>query len=267
MNFFSVFIIVVGILMSVAWYLGDTPQFFERTILESNTLFSDEEESEHTYKVSPHVSVFLANINGPITFIGHEKNEIKILTTKKGNKNHFKNVSSEIHVDDEFVSIKTLYSKRYNHTAVSVVYQVFVPHNALLKLISNINGSITIDHVHNHIHTKNVNGLTTINGSQNSVAAETVNGTIHISVDALKKDQTISLSSTNGTIECFIPETLAASIDAKALVGTVVSDFKFSHYEKKLTGIHATGTRGNNEGGTITINVINGRIHLHKSLS
>lgn len=265
MSFFSVFIFVIGALISIAWYIGDSPQFFERSILGVNTFFSDEEESEYTYAVSPDVVFSLSNINGSITVMGHNKNEIKLLITKKGKKEHFEYITQKIINTPESVSVKTIYNTHHNESKVWVIYQVFVPHTAHLRSIQNINGSIEISSVHNDIIVKNVNGSITIDESYNSIEAQTTNGKITLTIQELAEDKTISLSSLNGQLKCFIPENFSAHINAQTFVGKIFSDFNFSNYNKKFTGNHAIGTIGTDKGGSITMKVNNGTIHIHEN--
>jgi hypothetical protein len=265
MSFFSVFVLVLGTLISLAWYLEDSPQIFERTVLGINTVFSDEEETEHTYTVAPDVVLSLSNINGPITLIGHKKNQVNILITKKGKKGNFENVISKIEATDTSISIKTIYDKLYNHDNVSVAYQIFVPHNAYLRHIKNINGAINIGHIYSDMIVKNINGAINIDTSHNSVHAQTVNGKISLTIGKLDRHKTISLSSINGAIECFTPVDFSAHIDAETLVGTIISDFKLPGYQKKFTGKHAIGDIGSEKGGSISLKVTHGKIHIHKN--
>lgn len=265
MSFFSVFVLVVGTLISVAWYLGDSPQFFERTVLGYNSFFSDQEEFEHTYDVSPTVSFSLKNINGSISIMGHNKDNIQILITKRGKREDFDTVGTNIKAGYDSFSLETETSNKRHNADVVVVYQIMLPKNAHIKNVSTINGSINISNIQADMMVKNINGSITIDGSHNSVQAHTVNGKISFTPKKLDRNKVVTLETVNGSIESYFSEDFSAHITAKTLVGTISSDFKLKEYSKHFSGREARGLIGPEEGGNINMTINNGTIYIHKS--
>ncbi|MFS8506607.1 MAG: hypothetical protein LVQ75_00505 [Candidatus Babeliales bacterium] len=90
------------------------------------------------------------------------------------------------------------------HKNLALHYELLVPESAHLELIKTVNGSIVIE---------NISG---------PITAKTVNGPILIKPLA----DTATITSVNGSIECWIPETINASLKAKVAIGSIETDFR-----------------------------------------
>jgi DUF4097 and DUF4098 domain-containing protein YvlB len=100
----------------------------------------------------------------------------------------------------------------------------FVPQFANVDA-HNINGRISLEHLHGAINVRTVNGDISANDVGPDLTVWTDNGSINASLTLAPKPWQINLLTTNGKIIVTVPRGFNDRIDALADVGTVSNPF------------------------------------------
>jgi DUF4097 and DUF4098 domain-containing protein YvlB len=197
-----------------------------------------EERIVETYPLESTGKVYLENISGNIIVSIWEKNEIKIIATKKGRRERdLDDVTINIRQFDGNIRIITRHDREFSlfrRGFVSVSYEIIVPAKASVRVKSisghievrkiggllnvetvsgkirvrvaendvrckSINGDIDLEYIHGDAELNSVSGEISIQEIEGSVEAGTVSGDIE--VDAFSHAEEIDMSSTNGDIE------------------------------------------------------------------
>ncbi len=195
-------------------------------------------ESVQNYVVKKDVAISVANVNGSIAIKGHEHNNVNVIITKQGNKDEFSKIRAHINALQEAIVIET---ESEPHKNLALHYELLVPESAHLELIKTVNGSIVIE---------NISG---------PITAKTVNGPILIKPLA----DTATITSVNGSIECWIPETINASLKAKVAIGSIENDFDLPK-TTTVTGENVKGMIGNSKQAVIKLKTTTGSIRIKK---
>lgn len=195
-------------------------------------------ESVQNYVVKKDVAISITNVNGSITLKGHPHNNVTVTVTKQGNKDEFSKIKAHINALQESIVIET---ESEPHKNLALHYELLVPESAHLELIKTVNGSIIIE---------NISG---------PITAKTVNGPI--TVDKITQNATIT--SINGSIECAIVKDSNALLKAKALLGSIETDFDIPK-TTTVTGQSIKGIIGNSEQAIIKIKTSTGSIKIKK---
>lgn len=263
MNFFAKFLLIFGLVVGAAWYYNEPAGEYDRNIIYQSPMDEVQVESVRNHPVNPDVEISLSNSNGEVKIEGHEHDTIVIEVTKKGDKKHFADVHAVISVTPDQVSINTKYDHRYDHQNVSVQYAIWAPKDSILKSIDTINSAIYLKNLAGPIKTNSANGSIVIKNSENTVNAQSINGTVSLSVAALLQNQTVDLVSTNGAINCSLPETISADIKARTDTGSITSTFSLPTLTKQYVGQNAEGSIGAGQGGSIRLKTTNGAIRIN----
>jgi len=230
----------------------------EQTTIRRSKLFypfaaAKQIDSLQNHPVLKNVVIALSNSNGPVKVTGHPYNNVVIQVTKQGKKNSFDHVHARVKSTKERIDIVTEYDDRHGHHNVSVGYELTVPHTATLEMIKSTNGKISINNVYGTLDCKTVNGQITITGSHDSVSAYSINGALNLSVQEFKANNTITLATVNGAIDCLLPKNISATLQATTTLGSINSNYKLESLGDSFTGKSLKGTIGAQDGGVIVL--------------
>jgi TM2 domain-containing membrane protein YozV len=221
----------------------------------------------------------LDNVNGRIRIVGGDRNEVVIKALKHGKTRESVeavkiNVTSppdeiDIHTEtppgESGFSWSWLWSNDWRRNDATVDYAIQVPHNAHLKQISDVNGSIIIENVSGDIGASAVNGQIQVQGAAGNLKVSTVNGRIETELVSLNGSQSVSLDTVNGTIEAILPANADAEVTADTVSGGTSSDFPSLTVKKDFPiGRHLKGTLGHG-GARVKLNTVNGSIGIRSN--
>jgi len=146
--------------------------------------------------------------------------------------------------------------------SVSVKYHLNVPRDCSLK-IETTNGSIHVQDVQGSVNLSATNGKLEVENVSGAVNAETVNGRIQVSFDSLAIDSDMKFSTTNGSIQIYLPENAHCTIQAETTNGSIETDFPLE--VKGEFGSHRVRGRIHGGGALLRLETVNGSIKILKA--
>lgn len=238
---------------------------------------TETEEFSQTYEVPEETVLNVVNRNGKIEIVSWENNFVEVNATKSTNHGieEFKKVEIDVQIGDE-MNIETKYLTK--NPKVAVNYDIKVPKDLQVKNIKTSNGKIVIDGTKGNPILKTSNGKIIVENVDGFVSAKTSNGRIEISnVPGILEAKTsngkiiaeitqivneeLNISTSNGSIELFIPSDLNINIEARTSNGKIIlNDIEIttsetsSKYLKGKIGIGGKKLSVSTSNGSITLN-------------
>jgi DUF4097 and DUF4098 domain-containing protein YvlB len=145
-------------------------------------------------------------------------------------------LASKVYVDASGGQVRADGPRRDNNSSWSVSYEVFVPQNGDIELIS-ANGSLSVSDVRGQIHFDAVNGSVKLKRVAGEVAGATVNGSIQVELAGPGDGRQMKLKTQNGSVTVTMPPSYSARVEAETNMGGIQSDFP-------MTGVSPTEERG-----------------------
>jgi len=220
------------------------------------------EDFHRTVPLSSTGRVSLENINGNVTIIGWERNEVQIDAVKKArDQQRLDEARIEVDAGSDSVQIKTKYPEgRNNNNPATVTYELHVPRTARLDHIDLVNGSLQVSQVSGEIDAELVNGKSDIRDLSGRLNISAVNGAIVASFRTLDNVRDIRLKSVNGSITLGLPASPNADVSVSTVNGGITTDYPLQ-VQGKFMGHHLDGKLGS--GGTrIEISNVNGAVRI-----
>jgi DUF4097 and DUF4098 domain-containing protein YvlB len=224
------------------------------------------EEFHQSWPLSAGGRVELANINGNVTIVAADTNQVKVDAIKRGSDpERLKYCRIEVSASPDVISIKTEYDRdgwffAHNNHNASVDYTITVPRNAQLDKLSLVNGGLKVTGVTGGLHASLVNGGARANDVAGAVDVSSVNGGVDITLASPVKSA--RLHSVNGGVTLTAPSDLQAEVKAGTVNGGIRNDFGLTVNK----GQHHTGSsmRGRLGSGatTVDLSTVNGGITL-----
>lgn len=251
--------------------------FFSSLLADQN-----KEEFNKVVPLSAKGTFSLDNVNGTVTVTtwAEGKVEIKALKSTSKDAKNLAKVKIEVESTPDSVTVKTVYPEHEN-TGVSVTYDVKVPEGVNLDKVSTVNGKLSITGPFGKVTAETVNGnvfaekasgtlsFSTTNGDiealsiKGNIKAETVNGSIKLQITGLEEG--IKAETVNGsiTLQLGTAQELNADLGAETVNGSISVDFPITLQGLNKTK-HALEGKVGNGGPRISLNTVNGSIHLIK---
>ena len=99
--------------------------------------------------------------------------------------------------------------------------------------------------------------------AQGPVKATSMNGSVRVRIDAFGDTGAVSLKTINGSVTAELPPRLDAQVSAKTINGSIATDYGLTVNGKFMShDIEGTLGRGGRE---VSLETVNGSIHLHKA--
>jgi len=219
-------------------------------------------EFHRTVPLSSSGRVSLENINGNVTIVGWERNEVEIDAVKKANSQQkLDEAKIEVEASNDAVHIRTKYPEgRTNNDPATVTFEVHVPRNAHLDGINLVNGSLAVSEFGGDLKANLVNGSSNIHDLAGRTDLSSVNGSVNAFYRSLNNVPEIRLKSVNGPVKLGLPASPNADVSVSTVNGGITTDFPLQ-VQGKFMGRHIDGKLGN--GGTkIEISNVNGAIRI-----
>lgn len=226
------------------------------------------EEFHQSWPLAAGGRVELSNINGSVTVLASDANEVKVDAIKRGSDpDQLKRCRIEVSASRDAISIRTQYDKDgwlfgNNHNNSSVDYTVTVPRNAQLDKLSLVNGRLNVTGVTGGLHASLVNGSIEANDVAGTVDASSVNGKVEVTLKSPAKSA--RLHSVNGGVVLTAPSDLQAEVKANTVNGGIHNDFGLTVNKGQHVGSSMHGRLGSGS-ATIDLSTVNGGITLQRA--
>jgi DUF4097 and DUF4098 domain-containing protein YvlB len=144
-----------------------------------------------------------------------------------------------------------------HHWAVS--YEIFVPRNANLDLITQ-NGGVHVSDVHGTLAFSAVNGGVHLAQVGGSVKGKTVNGGLHIELSGSAwEGQGMEVQTTNGGVHLAVPANYSAHLEASTVNGGMHVEIPGAPRTSKT---HQLSTNLGSGGSPLKVTTTNGGVHV-----
>jgi DUF4097 and DUF4098 domain-containing protein YvlB len=183
------------------------------------------EEFHKSYPISADGRISLKNINGPVTVIAWDKNEVEIDAIKRADsKDRLDEAKIEVTAGSSTIDIRTHYPEYMHHNhAASVEYTLHVPRKGRLDKIDLVNGRVHIEGVQGGVHASSVNGEVEAREVMGEMQLHSVNGRVTAELQA--PGRLVDIGTVNGPVALKLPSNASAEIDASTVHGDISNDF------------------------------------------
>ncbi len=228
------------------------------------------EEEQFTFELDSGGRFSLENVNGGITVVGGDGNEVIVIARKKAdNQKGLDGIEILIDASSTSISIDTKLPKNKgwfggNTEGAQVTYEVSLPATTNLDSISSVNGGVEIRGVFGEIEAETVNGGVDVEDISSDASLETVNGSITARVSSLTGDQRLQLETVNGRINVSIPENSDVTLSAETVNGSINADDFGIEADKGLIGRSLRGTVGDGS-ARLSADTVNGGVKIRKN--
>jgi hypothetical protein len=148
-----------------------------------------------------------------------------------------------------------------NSSDVRVQLTVQLPKGVRLDVLG-ANGGINVTGAAAALHLITVNGTIEAATASGGINAVTVNGDVRATTKALPPGSEVKIVTVNGSITATLPAKLDADVNAKAVSGSVESEFPMT-VKSGVLGRHLEGRVGLG-GATVNLTTVNGSIDIKK---
>jgi len=226
------------------------------------------DEVVKSFDVDENSSLRLENVNGSVSIIAWDKNEIKVTAIVTADDQDDRDrITIEMEQNSRGVSVETRYKKQSgwgSHHSGKVDYKVSVPFGAELPSIELVNGSLVIENVLGDIDAELVNGSIVATGLAGDSEISSVNGSIKVKYKTIESSlKRINLETVNGSVKLYLPDDVNASVEVETVHGSIKNDFGLKAEKGMFVGHNLHGDIGNGD-ISISIDSVNGSVKILK---
>lgn len=223
------------------------------------------EQFHKSYPISADGRISLKNVNGPVTVIAWDKNEVQVDAVKTGDtKELVDDAKIEVNAGSSMIDIRTHYPEdRHNYHAATVDYTLHVPRNGRLDKIELVNGRVSIEGVQGGVHASSVNGEVEARNVAGEMNLQSVNGRIAADVHSLARS--VNIGTVNGQVALKLPSDASAEIDASTVHGNISNDFNIPvNHGHFAPGSELRARLGSGE-ARMKLSTVNGGIEIQRA--
>jgi DUF4097 and DUF4098 domain-containing protein YvlB len=255
-----------------------TRRFLQLTIVVITTLLivgsasagTLDELIDETRVFAPGHRFELENVNGEITVVTWDRDELRILARKRARGGSASDLQASldrlevvIEASEGNVRVDTRFPGGVFHgVSLAVDYEVTLPSHADLDL-ETVNGNIRLDGVRGRLDIDTTNGEIDVENARGRVRASTTNGGISVDLFEVGENEAMRFETTNGDVRLHLPPTLRASLVARTVHGSIQTDFPLTvqgrFHQNRLDGDINGG------GAPIEIRTTNGGITISET--
>ena len=256
------------------------------SLISATPLFSSEIEEtfKKTIKVESATLLSVENRNGSIEITTWDQDEVGITAYKKvraGSRDEAIELMDQLKIvvemDEHEIEVYTEYPDKRRgrsggffswlmgdswNTSYSVSYEIKVPRSFDVNAGST-NGRVEAMDCNGRIRLETTNGKIIADHISGSIRCKTTNGSIKVSLIEVNGKEEMNFSSTNGSINLYLPQDIDADIKARTTNGSINCNLniteQYSHSRKSLDAVV------NNGGIYIYLKTTNGSIHIRES--
>lgn len=212
--------------------------------------------------------VSLENVNGDVEIRTWSKNEILIEGEKSAKTDEeLKLIDLSMDVSESSAAIKVKLPKRpggmfsgNGNIRAAVKFTLTVPADAVLKNISTVNSSVSVEGVRGSVRLETVNGGIRAHSVGGEGHFRTVNGSIHVASTVLSAGQKLFCESVNGGITVALPKDSGFELHTSVVNGHVDCDFPIE-LGKKRHGKSISGKIGDGR-ASVEARTVNGGVNI-----
>ena len=207
------------------------------TFFIASSVNADTETFDEIYDVSSGTLFEIRNHNGSINIQGWNRNQVKVHATMKtswGGK--LGNVDIQVSHGDLF-KIETIHVVK--NPRVSVNYDLRLPENMIVHLVTTSNGKISLEATHGDTEVRTSNGKIEIEDTVGGINAHTSNGAIVI-------------KAVNGYVSAY---TSNGTIDVKGVTGLEELETSNGAINADISAVGENGLRIRTSNGAIELNL------------
>lgn len=182
-----------------------------------------------SFAFEPGGRVTLLNTHGNIRIRSWDQNRIQLVAKKKGgSKEDMELVPIEIESGKDELHITSLFPEYAPSLDVQVDYQLRVPAEVDLQLVSTIKGEIEVNDVSGRAILKTDHGGIRVKRFSGILGAESLAyGEIEVELSRLEPSHRINLENINGTISLRLPKEVDAFWIVRTMNGSIESEIPF----------------------------------------
>jgi DUF4097 and DUF4098 domain-containing protein YvlB len=221
------------------------------------------EEFHKSYPLSADGRVSLKNINGGVTVMAWDKNEVQVDAVKTADEQYkLAEAKIEVTAGSSSIDIRTHYPDKTNNNPASIEYTLHVPRSARIDKIDLVNGHIKIDGIEGLVRASSVNGAVEATHVAGEVNLNSVNGRVSAELQAPKRS--VNIETVNGSVELRLPSDAVGEINASTVHGGISNEFNIPVNRERWVGSELRARLG--EGGpAIKLSAVNGGIQIHRA--
>ena len=221
------------------------------------------EEFHKTYPISADARISLKNLNGPVTVIAWDKNEVEIDAVKTAeSKDLLDEAKIEVTAGSSAIDIRTHYPDDTHRRAASVDYTLHVPRKGKLDKIELVNGRVRINGVQGGVHASSVNGEVEAREVSGEMNLHSVNG--RITADLRSTGRPVDIGTVNGQVALTLPSDASAEIAASTVHGNISNDFNIPvNHGHFAPGSELRARLGGGE-ARMKLSTVNGEIDIQR---
>ena len=233
------------------------------------------EKIDRTFNVAAGSSLSLGNVNGRVTVKSWDQPRVRIIADKRAEasdddaaRNAMKQLKVEIVQSGNAISVETKHPRKNGwnffdfitgqDVELEVVYEVWVPRTFNVA-VDNVNGAVSGVELNGKLDFETVNGKVDLTRCGGSLEASTVNGAIRAELVQIAKTASVRMSTVNGRITVFVPQNIAADLDADTTNGSIDSDLPVTITSKSRNSLRGTINGG---GVDLDLSTTNGGIDI-----
>lgn len=228
------------------------------------------EELHKTFSFDHNGTIEVANVNGRIRIQSWDRPEVSVSAVKTADKQaDLEAVKIEIESKRDTLVIQAKYPAssatwfKSHHNSARVDFDLNVPREAVLKRITNVNGTIDIERFEGPVTASTVNGSLRVTGLAADASLSTVNGGLDVAFASFNKVGSISLETVNGNTSLTIPKDADVTIRVTTVNGKVSAD-KLIQLNKKSSKRDYEGIIGSGR-ARAEIRTVNGAVSIRVS--
>lgn len=223
------------------------------------------ERFERTYSFTPDGRLEVSIIQGSVTIEAWNSPKIRLEYMKEAfNRNGLKSLSVDVNAGMEEFRVKSAHlNPSAAHSVVNL--RIFVPRTARLNLIATVTGDIRISQMSGMVKALSVTGRIFGTDLTGDVEMLSITGEVNQYFYNAKPGPDLYLTTVNGTVNLYIPDTVNANFGGKTVLGSVktnMGDLTLRKHEAN-PGVDILGKLGTGI-SNIRLNSINGKINIRK---
>ncbi len=216
----------------------------------------------------PEGDLTIENVNGEVTIVGWNKNEIRIEGEKNARtEEELKRIGLTIDVSRDHAAIKGHLPKRSDSwlhgdtIRAAVRLEVHLPATATLRQIQCVNSTITITDLRGAATATSVNGRILARGLAGDAHFSTVNGPIEAEFGRLAAGQALVFKTVNGSVTVHLPKDAGARFSGASVNGSIDCDLPLTLAARRYWGHKLSGTIGDGR-ASLEAETVNGGIRV-----
>ncbi len=222
------------------------------------------EEFHKSYPLKADGTVGLKNLNGGVTVIAWDKNEVQVDAVKTADEqSKLAEAKIEVTAGSSAIDIRTKYPERNQNNPATVTYTLHIPKMAHLDKIEVVNGGISVEGVQGGVRATSVNGEVRAKNASGGLDLHSVNGQVFAELQSY--GHPVDLSTVNGGVELRLPSDVKAEIEASTVHGGISNQFNIPLNKHRFMPGGELRAKLGDGGAKMKLSTVNGGIDIQRA--